>query len=179
MSRGKRLPHIATKAIKTTSKAPTFVLVAAPLPRFLKRHKACKSQPSRVSFIATCIVQTVTYAMPSLMLLVVEVIAWLSRPVCSESTVDNELRSPDIRVVLIFSNPSAFCTEPIKLVMVELSSFKVSRMVVSTALGSPPASPSESPNKLVILPLCLSKNPPAWVSHDKHELTESNTTENN
>ena len=41
MSRGKRLPHIATKAIKTTSKAPTFVLVAAPLPRFLKRHKAC------------------------------------------------------------------------------------------------------------------------------------------
>ena len=82
-----------------------------------------------------------TYAMPSLMLLVVEVIAWLSRPVCSESTVDNELRSPDIRVVLIwkalqglklifkrnetFSNPSAFCTEPIKLVMVELSSFKV------------------------------------------------------
>ena len=83
-----------------------------------------------------------TYAMPSLMLLVVEVIACLSRPVCSESTVDNELRSPDIRVVLIwkelqglklkffvrnetFSNPSAFCTEPIKLVMVELSSFKV------------------------------------------------------
>ena len=136
------MPHIATKAIKTTSKAATFVLVAAPLPRFLKRHKACKSQPSRVSFIATCIVQTVTYAMPSLMLLVVEVIAWLSRPVCSESTVDNELRSPDIRVVLIwkalqglklkffvrnetFSNPSAFCTEPIKLVMVELSSFKV------------------------------------------------------
>ena len=41
MSRRKRLPHIATKAIKTTSKAPTFVLVAAPLPRFLKRHKAC------------------------------------------------------------------------------------------------------------------------------------------
>ena len=41
MSRGKRLPHIATKAIKTTSKAATFVLVAAPLPRFLKRHKAC------------------------------------------------------------------------------------------------------------------------------------------
>ena len=40
--------------------------------------------------------------MPSLMLLVVEVIAWLSRPVCSESTVDNELRSPDIRVVLIW-----------------------------------------------------------------------------
>ena len=52
-------------------------------------------------------------------------------------------------------------------------------MVVSTALGSPPASPSESPNKLVILPLCLSKNPPAWVSHDKHELKESNITENN
>ena len=41
MSWGKLLPHIATKAIKTTSKAPTFVLVAAPLPRFLKRHKAC------------------------------------------------------------------------------------------------------------------------------------------
>merc|ERR1711973_922562 len=59
MSRGKRLPHIATKAIKTTSREPTFVLVAAPFPRF---------------------------AMPSLMLLVVEVIAWLSRPVCSEST---------------------------------------------------------------------------------------------
>ena len=102
MSRRKRLPHIAKKAIKTTSKAPTFVLVAAPLPRFLKRHKACWSQPSRISFIATCIVQTVTYAMPSLMLLVVEVIAWLSRPVCSESTVGNELRSPDIRVVLIW-----------------------------------------------------------------------------
>lgn len=59
------------------------------------------------------------------------------------------------------------------------SSRPTSRMVVSTALGSPPASPSESPNKLVILPLCLSKNPPAWVSHDKHELKESNITENN
>ena len=41
MSRRKSLPHRATKAIKTTSKAPTFVLVAAPLPRFLKRHQAC------------------------------------------------------------------------------------------------------------------------------------------
>ena len=95
--------------------------------------------PERKRFFS---VDPFPYAMPSLMLLVVEVIAWLSRPVCSESTVDNELRSPDIRVVLIwkalqglklkffvrnetFSNPSAFCTEPIKLVMVELSSFKV------------------------------------------------------
>ena len=59
------------------------------------------------------------------------------------------------------------------------SSRPTSRMVVSTSLGSPSASPSESPNKLVILPLCLSKNPPAWVSHDKQELTESNITENN
>ena len=86
-----------------------------------------------------------TYAMPSLMLLVVEVMAVLSRPVCSFNTDDREVRSPDNTAVFTwrqicreleemipsltiekqtFSNPSGLCTDPINVVMVELSSFK-------------------------------------------------------
>merc|ERR1719391_1732089 len=100
----------AMRAMTITSRVPTLVLAAAPLPRF---------------------------AMPSLMLLVVEVMAVLSRPVCSFNTADREVRSPDNTAVFTFSNPSGLCTDPIKVVMVELSSFKPSRMVVSTAFGSP------------------------------------------
>jgi len=58
----------AMRAMKITSIVPTLVLVAVPLPRF---------------------------AMPSLILLVVEVMAVSSRPVCSLSTADREVRSPD------------------------------------------------------------------------------------
>merc|ERR1719341_48952 len=114
--------------MKSTSRVPTLVLVAVPLPRFVR---------------------------PSLML-VVEVMVESSRPVCSLSAACNELTSPDSTAVFNLSNPAGLCTELIKLVMVELSSFKPSRMVVSNALGSPPSS-LERPSREVMLPFCLSK----------------------
>merc|ERR1719391_456372 len=104
---------------------------------------------------------TITSRVPTLVLLVVEVMAVLSRPVCSLSTDDREVRSPDNTAVFTFSNPSGLCTDPIKLVMVELSSFKPSRMVVSTAFGSPPSSP-ERPRREVMLFLCWSNKAPAF-----------------
>merc|ERR550517_1151175 len=119
--------------MKMTSRVPILVLVAVPLPRFVR---------------------------PSLMLLVVEVMVESSRPVCSLSAACNELTSPDSTAVFSFSNPAGLCTELIKLVMVELSNFKPSRMVVSNALGSPPSS-AERPSRDVMLPFCLSKKDPA------------------
>ena len=78
-----------------------------------------------------------------MMLLVVEVMVESSRPVCSLSAACNELMSPDSTAVFSWrrqscqnqtqmtlgesktlSNPAGLCTELIKLVMVELSSFK-------------------------------------------------------
>merc|ERR1719239_832219 len=119
--------------MKRTSRVPTLVLVAVPLPRFVR---------------------------PSLMLLVVEVMVESSSPVCSLSAACNELTSPDSTAVFSLSNPAGLCTELIKLVMVELSSFKPSRMVVRSALGSPPSS-LERPSREVMLPFCLSKKDPA------------------
>merc|ERR1719192_2432916 len=106
--------------------------------------------------------------MPPLMLLVVEVMTVWSRPVCSLSTADRAVMSPDNTAVFTFSNPSGLCTALIKVVMVELSSFKPSRMVVSTVFESPPSSPErlERPSWERMLPLCWSKRAPTCLADD-------------
>merc|ERR1719341_695287 len=63
--------------MKSTSRVPILVLVAVPLPRFVR---------------------------PSLMLLVVEVMVESSSPVCSLSAACNELTSPDSTAVFSLSN---------------------------------------------------------------------------